>query len=338
MKLASMEGDRASFESQPSPVQLRQLGIACAVPMVAFGFMDNFIMIVAGDAIDSTLGMTLGLSTLAAAGIGNLISDIAGVWSGDIVENGAKRIGIVEPNLNDEQADHRSTKLVKSVCSALGISVGCILGMVPLVWHSDNKPVHMTNEELQLYESVFAPLCVDVKSFLNLVRKGRWRDLKKGDVIIHGGKPLTKVVVLVRGSAEGITPRGEVAHIYLANGLPQKDSSAQGRQGPMIRGCFIGGTRLMESRLDTYNIKPYKNTILASEDVRCIELDFEEVGAIMEEDRRMERALISFAEKELNKQVKQMRSERRQSRSGNALHDYSVILAAVVADGVVHPL
>ena len=32
----------------------------------------------AGDAIDTSLGVTLGISTLAAAGLGNLVSDVAG--------------------------------------------------------------------------------------------------------------------------------------------------------------------------------------------------------------------------------------------------------------------
>ena len=47
--------------------------------MVGFGFADNAIMIVAGDRIDATLGVRLGFSTLAAAGLGNLISDVAGI-------------------------------------------------------------------------------------------------------------------------------------------------------------------------------------------------------------------------------------------------------------------
>ena len=36
--------------------------------------MDNMIMIIAGDAIEANVGLTLGISTLCAAGFGNLIS------------------------------------------------------------------------------------------------------------------------------------------------------------------------------------------------------------------------------------------------------------------------
>ena len=39
--------------------------------MLGFGFMDNIIMIQAGDYIDTTFGAVLGISTLTAAGFGN---------------------------------------------------------------------------------------------------------------------------------------------------------------------------------------------------------------------------------------------------------------------------
>ena len=37
--------------------------------------MDNALLIIAGDAIDSSIGVMFGLSTMCAAAIGNLISD-----------------------------------------------------------------------------------------------------------------------------------------------------------------------------------------------------------------------------------------------------------------------
>ncbi|MFB1004520.1 MAG: hypothetical protein QMC70_10350, partial [Bacteroidia bacterium] len=48
-----------------------------SVPLIGFGFLDNCIMIVAGDAIDNGVGRALRISTMAAAGLGNLISDVA---------------------------------------------------------------------------------------------------------------------------------------------------------------------------------------------------------------------------------------------------------------------
>jgi Transmembrane protein 65 len=49
---------------------LRALFVAAAVPMVGFGFMDQFVLIQAGGYIDATLGVRLGLATLSAAAAG----------------------------------------------------------------------------------------------------------------------------------------------------------------------------------------------------------------------------------------------------------------------------
>ena len=64
---------------------LLHVGVYQAVPLMGFGFLDNCIMIVAGEAIESGLGRTLRLTTLAAAGLGNLISDVAGLGLEDYV-------------------------------------------------------------------------------------------------------------------------------------------------------------------------------------------------------------------------------------------------------------
>jgi Transmembrane protein 65 len=52
----------------------------------AFGTCDNAILILAGEYIDLTLGVTMGISTMAAAALGNLVSDVAGVGLGGVVE------------------------------------------------------------------------------------------------------------------------------------------------------------------------------------------------------------------------------------------------------------
>ena len=66
----------------PSWADLRLLALAASIPFIGFGFVDNAVMILAGDYIDLTLGVSLGISTLAAAGLGNLISDVLGVGLG----------------------------------------------------------------------------------------------------------------------------------------------------------------------------------------------------------------------------------------------------------------
>ena len=72
-------GEGAGAVPPASWGQLWVLFIAGAVPFVGFGFLDNAIMLTAGDAIEVNLGVTLGIGTLAAAGLGNLFSDVAGL-------------------------------------------------------------------------------------------------------------------------------------------------------------------------------------------------------------------------------------------------------------------
>jgi Transmembrane protein 65 len=48
------------------------------------------VQILAGDYIDAKLGAAFCLSTMAAAGLGNLISDIAGIFMADSIESRAR--------------------------------------------------------------------------------------------------------------------------------------------------------------------------------------------------------------------------------------------------------
>lgn len=63
----------------PTGPQLRSLALRTAIPMMAFGFCDNAIMILAGDVIEEHVGEVLNLSTMASAGLGNMFADVAGI-------------------------------------------------------------------------------------------------------------------------------------------------------------------------------------------------------------------------------------------------------------------
>jgi hypothetical protein len=54
---------------RPTNKQLWRVFNRAAVPMIGFGFMDQTVMLQAGNAIDCTLGVTFGLSTLASDSI-----------------------------------------------------------------------------------------------------------------------------------------------------------------------------------------------------------------------------------------------------------------------------
>jgi hypothetical protein len=48
------------------------------------------MQIVAGDYIDATLGSIMMLSTMAAAGLGNIASDVAGIFCADVIQDRAR--------------------------------------------------------------------------------------------------------------------------------------------------------------------------------------------------------------------------------------------------------
>ncbi|XP_076806670.1 transmembrane protein 65-like isoform X3 [Clavelina lepadiformis] len=104
------------------------------IPFIGFGFLDNAIMILAGEYIDFTIGAALGISTMAAAAFGNLISDLAGVGLAGYVEVLCGKAGLPAPNLTPEQMELNKTRIVANVGKALGIMIGCLVGMFPLLF------------------------------------------------------------------------------------------------------------------------------------------------------------------------------------------------------------
>ena len=72
--------------------------------------MDNAVMILAADYFDVTLGkfyslstkiigVMFGISTLAAAGLGNIVSDVGGIGLGGIIETQVGKLGLPVANL-----------------------------------------------------------------------------------------------------------------------------------------------------------------------------------------------------------------------------------------------
>lgn len=54
----------------------------------------------AGEYIDMTVGIAMGISTMAAAALGNTISDVAGVGLGGFIESMAQRLGLPPSKLS----------------------------------------------------------------------------------------------------------------------------------------------------------------------------------------------------------------------------------------------
>ena len=207
----------------PSRNQLTKLALASGIPFVGFGIADNAIMILAGDQIDLTLGEKLGWSTLAAAGFGNTLSDIVGLWLGDHIEAMAARLGVQAPALTQAQAQLPITRRTKLAANVVGLTVGCLIGMLPLLVLQDRKQVYFDADALALYETVFAPYGVSPTQFFELMHLCRWQR-RRGRAAPRGGVGLSAPRVRSTGArtrrATSSSSRGRRARPALSPPLP----------------------------------------------------------------------------------------------------------------------
>ena len=161
----------ASSVSTTSTVSWRELLLQArlaAVPMVGFGFMDNIIMIQAGDLIDTHLGVTLGISTLTAAALGNVCSDSSGVLFGGAVESAVERLNLSKPKFTASQAKSRAVRLATTGGSLVGVICGCVMGMSTLLL-MDLEAAERIKRAEQL-STVFDPVMQSGKNMLGAER------------------------------------------------------------------------------------------------------------------------------------------------------------------------
>lgn len=124
----------AAKKEPPTAEQLRRLAVIAATPCVVFGFLDNSIMLIAGDALDTALGVRFGLSALACAALGNIVADVTGQLSGGTID-AILRPYLPHPKLTPSQQASREARATSAVASTLGIFAGCVLGCFPLLLH-----------------------------------------------------------------------------------------------------------------------------------------------------------------------------------------------------------
>ena len=123
------------------------------VPFVAFGFVDNTVLIYAGDAIDRSVGVAFGLSSLAAAAMGQIFSDTSGVLFGSTIEDAALRLGLTMPQLTETQQLARATRFASTAGKVFGVVLGCSLGLVNLLF-IDTLAAEKAKEEKE-YTAIF---------------------------------------------------------------------------------------------------------------------------------------------------------------------------------------
>ncbi|XP_066154061.1 uncharacterized protein [Euwallacea fornicatus] len=136
-------------ESIPRPTRknLIDISIANSIPFIGFGFLDNFFMLIFGDYIDLYLGSYFCLTTMAAAALGNTLSDILGIGTAFYVERLANRIGFSPPKLSPMQMDMSCSRNAANAGRVLGVTLGCLLGMCPLFFKKNKEEDKEKEEE-----------------------------------------------------------------------------------------------------------------------------------------------------------------------------------------------
>lgn len=92
------------------------------------------VLIQAGQYIDSTLGVSLGLATMTAAAAGQVVSDVSGVVFGGTLERFLLQLSLIEtPNLTSAQRRLSVCRNVSMAGAVCGVIVGCALGATTLL-------------------------------------------------------------------------------------------------------------------------------------------------------------------------------------------------------------
>ena len=108
--------------------------------------MNHFDLHIEICVFSASIGASLTISTMAAAALGNTLSDVFGVGSAWYVEASARRLGMNPPNLTEEQLDSKSARIAVNGGRALGVAIGCILGMFPLLFYDTSEKDEEANE------------------------------------------------------------------------------------------------------------------------------------------------------------------------------------------------
>jgi hypothetical protein len=92
--------------------------------------MDQTVMIQSGNVIDCTIGVTFGLSTLAAAAMGQIVSGAAAAVFGGTLDSLFRAAGLPRSGLTSAQRALPVAKRVNMYGNLLGVVTGCVLGLL----------------------------------------------------------------------------------------------------------------------------------------------------------------------------------------------------------------
>lgn len=139
----SESGDKKDEDKEdtvPAPTngQLFLLATTVGVPFIGFGFMDNSIMLLAGEAIDYYICDSMGFGPLISAALGNIVAAWASLTMGKFLDHLFMEMGLANKHgLTSRQHRLRIAQLAGLLGSMVGITIGMLLGMFPIAIFGD---------------------------------------------------------------------------------------------------------------------------------------------------------------------------------------------------------
>lgn len=143
---SSMLLQKRSREIVPFKVLLK-VAIQTGLPFMAFGTLDNSMLILAGDMLDNLVGADLNLSAMGAAALGGIVSGVVGIQIHGLAERAVTKYGPPPPALKPSQ--WRSERVQSAIHwgGTLGLVCGLLCGMFPLLLISDSSSVRRAIED-----------------------------------------------------------------------------------------------------------------------------------------------------------------------------------------------
>ena len=145
-RMKAMKLQKECMNEPPSPPKpkltkylikkLFRESITAGTKSFIFGFIDQGIMVAAGDEMDDQVKILLGLTgataTMVAAGIGNAISDAFGEGCSFSIEKKLEKMGLSNHMLTPEEEQMKCFKIVRKWSPVVGIFLGCSVGLIVL--------------------------------------------------------------------------------------------------------------------------------------------------------------------------------------------------------------
>lgn len=158
-----------------------QIYHSCLQDILSF----RLVMITAGEAIDMSIGVAFGLSTLTAAGLGQCCSDVAGITCGGLVDATVTKLNLPRHNLTQAQLELKRSRLYAAVGGCVGVVTGCLLGMTVLLF-MDTDAVDRAKKAREL-NSIFESVLMNGHNLVQADRATLW--------MIHGDELWSQAAV-----------------------------------------------------------------------------------------------------------------------------------------------